>query len=347
MTKLVSNISWKPVSERGDEFAALIACDSSVDTTWQIQLQGTSYDNAFNLVPQYVCIDNSNNNSIATLSYGIFTGLQVQQFSRKTFKLPYNSPNIIIGSPSGIVNVYIANYANIIPDDANLQAIQTAAGQNVVYTFKTILNTTGQVATDGNKNIYLSNAVAQNYTLQGIIAASVPNGFYNPMIKNIGAGPWSIVPTVADGINGGTYTNAAPLILNQGDSIELRCDGAAGGWTARGHISFTSAEITIANAAGSTIAHGLGIKPEVELWMRNKTAELGYVAGQEVLIGNMLSVIGGSATHEGLTADATNIILRQNNGSETARSLQNLTTGTVTTITAANWRYFFKANAWI
>jgi len=110
---------------------------------------------------------------------------------------------------------------------------------------------------------------------------------------------------------------------------------------------FQSAQQTITNAAGLTIAHGLGRKPiSLQAFIINLTAELGYSVGDEVPV-NPAAAGGAAAALKGvsLRADTTNILVRFSDGGGSANTffITNATTGSTTAITNANWAFIVRA----
>jgi len=106
---------------------------------------------------------------------------------------------------------------------------------------------------------------------------------------------------------------------------------------------FESAEQTIALGANDVIAHGLGAIPRgCEVWLRNKTAQHGWVANDEVSVvkGHQLATVGGTGITIGL--DGTNITLVY--GAQRI-SVFVKSAGTTGVITVGNWRAIVRA--WI
>lgn len=99
--------------------------------------------------------------------------------------------------------------------------------------------------------------------------------------------------------------------------------------------SFESAEQTITGTSNTTIAHGLGAVPkDVQLYLRCKTAQLGFSVGDEIPISY------STTCNAQITANATNLII----------SILTATLGIIDrsvpqigTITTANWRLVARA----
>lgn len=108
---------------------------------------------------------------------------------------------------------------------------------------------------------------------------------------------------------------------------------------------YESAELTVNNGSGGALAHGLGVIPSlIKVVAVCKVGEDGYTAGMEVDISNTQPTwTSGTPYSVGVVvaADATNITYRQ--GSTQAFGVMNLSTGSNTFITEANWRLVIRA----
>ena len=113
-------------------------------------------------------------------------------------------------------------------------------------------------------------------------------------------------------------------------------------------MMFESAEISLTKGDTATVAHGLGVKPKrVEPYIRCKTAEGGYSAGEELLMNWV--VASGSTNANGISAsivDSTN--LRYVVGNDVSIYIPKVaaTTGNYFTITNANWKLVLRAWAY-
>lgn len=103
---------------------------------------------------------------------------------------------------------------------------------------------------------------------------------------------------------------------------------------------YVSAEQTISNAGGATLAHGLSVAPKfIQVRLVCKTAENGYSINDEVIWGTTYQ---GSDRGVAVALDATNIIYKYINGA-TPFSYFNKSTGATTPLTNANWRMVIRA----
>src|SRR6185312_12511398 len=94
------------------------------------------------------------------------------------------------------------------------------------------------------------------------------------------------------------------------DQVWFVADVTNARWLVNGLRSFESAEITIATSTVDSKAHGLGVMPkEPQLFARCKTAELGFAAGDEIMVGGLGADRAGGGKQYELTIDATNGVL--------------------------------------
>jgi hypothetical protein len=110
--------------------------------------------------------------------------------------------------------------------------------------------------------------------------------------------------------------------------------------------AFTSAEQTLTSAGSLTLAHSLGAEPTlIQVRLINKTAELGYSIGDEVIV-NPHQNVGGASVNHGLSVvpDSTNLNVRYGSNSQIF-VLIHKTTGVSTFITNVNWKMIILA--WI
>ena len=108
---------------------------------------------------------------------------------------------------------------------------------------------------------------------------------------------------------------------------------------------YVSPETSVAAGGTATLTHGLGAMPKaIHLSVVCKTAELGYVVGEEAaLIGNLLTGVD-AGTNISLQTASTSTTIRLKVGS-TGIAVLNMTTGVPALITAANWKIIVRAYA--
>ena len=104
--------------------------------------------------------------------------------------------------------------------------------------------------------------------------------------------------------------------------------------------SFVSSETAIpSGGTAATVAHGLGAIPSlVSVVLRCKTTDLGYSVGDEVQV---LSSSLSGAYQSTVYADATNVEFGLTTGSTI--QIYNQSTGSLSSITAGNWKLVFRA----
>lgn len=135
------------------------------------------------------------------------------------------------------------------------------------------------------------------------------------------------------------YANATEWVrINTGGDISLQL--GAGALRLNGHISrFESGEQSVPTTtfASNTLTHGGSRVPDVcRLVLRCKTAELGYSVGDEVDVTLHNHTMTDRAFNVWHSTTQTGYVWIT--GLNVAPSISHKTTGTMTTVTAANWR---------
>lgn len=334
MTQKISVLPWQQFSNA--IWYARVEC--SVVDTYEVSVRGNITNEIKNVLPQLVIVDNYANDEPCSFGYG-GVSFTVGRYTRQTFQIPLGVNAVVVTVGAAPVILTFFEKLDLLPDGADAFAIQQAAAQFVVYTWLTKSAGGSQLATDQNKNIDLTNVSAQNYNLLGIAANGIPNGWYNPRIRNVGPGRWSIVPAGADQINS-IYTNASPLLMSLGDKIELWSDGVQ--WRAAGVISYTSALIPLSAGAGAALPHGLGQVPTyLEGWLQCTTAEQGFAIGERVRWNHMY-VNSGQGYGIVQKVDTTNISYRMAAGANVISALHD-NTGAPVNYTNTSWSWQIKA----
>jgi hypothetical protein len=340
MARNVAVQTWQPCDSKGGVVAS-IPLVFATDPTWNVNIRNTSFrDVSVNVA--YVMVDNYANGLTQTVNMGPFT-YTVPAYNRAVYKIPPSSTTVIV-SLSADCNIILANEEAFpyLASAADEIAIQQASQAFVSYTWLGVAAGRNQALTDQNRNLLLSNAGAQNYSLLSIAGSSIPNGYYNPLIRNGGAGRWSIVPNGANQINS-IWTAANPLRLTQDDQVEFWCDGSQ--WLARGIISNSALSQSAALGATLTFAHGLVKEPEIaRVFLRCTTAEFNYSIGDRVFLTETGGYDGASQNNVTVLKDATNVVvIKPAAGSGYRIRDKNLRTTAV--ITVANWTIDIEAVA--
>lgn len=336
MTQVVSAITWTATDSAKNHYAAVVQCVAVTDTKWNIGVQGTDLSGA-PIQAFYATVDNTANNAICSIVYGPFT-FTVPPYTRRTFQLPVVQSEFDVLVIIGTVTVTFTNYPANVPDEQNLVAVQQAT-QNVAYPFITVIASRSQQNSDGNHAIVFAGSSPIIYSLSA--ASGNTNGYFNPTLVNRGSANVLITPNGADTING-FYTSSSPLTLSPGDSVIFGCDGTT--WWAEGNISFESAEFALTAPAVFSSAHNFRKVPKhLEVYLRCKTAEQGWNAGDEVLWSTVANNAQASLQSTSpVSADTTNVYFIRGgwNGSPI---LANKASAGTFTITLANWVAFVRA----
>jgi len=122
--------------------------------------------------------------------------------------------------------------------------------------------------------------------------------------------------------------------------------GSLSGTNSGDVVIFTSTEQTITSAGSLTIAHGLGVIPDlvkIRLIVDNVAGALGY-ADDDIVIMSIANLSSSSTTNRGVSIvpDATNLNIRYGSGGSVFR-LVHKTTGVSTNIVNGQWKVIFKA----
>lgn len=321
---------------------AVVPVDFATASPWNISCASSAYDGK-QIEAHWVTVDNYANGASVSISFSNLLTFAIAPYTRKTFRMPAVSNSVSISGSTGAINIIFWSQTNQPnPDDANLLAIQSSAAQNVSYPYVDLVTDRAMAAGDQNKRLRFTKATLLTYTLSGILASAIPNG-WNSFVQNRGSANVALTPAGADTINA-VFNAATPLTLSPNNSGTLSSDG--GVWQFEGTQTFEGAEIAIAAAGVSdpiALPWPATIMPTTAmLWMRCKTAELNYIVGDELPVGQLRTNGGANVFDEGLKfAIAGNAGLRM--GNSAARGVANYTTGNLVAITLANWRYFVRA----
>lgn len=223
MTKIIPSLSYVASSDNS-EYIATVEVDASVDSNWDISLQGAVDGGPQNIAPNFATIDNYSNDVNCVVTIGQ-RALTVGAFTRSTFQLPAGLKDITITVPSGETTVYVAQTSGGPPDDADYLAIQRAAMATTVFPWVTYTAPISpQQATDEAKHVKLVPVGgALSYELL-LISGNVDNGWFQK-ITNAGNFPALLVPNGGDTINN-LFSVANPFILYPGEECDFASDGA-------------------------------------------------------------------------------------------------------------------------
>lgn len=117
--------------------------------------------------------------------------------------------------------------------------------------------------------------------------------------------------------------------------------------SASGGLSvYTSPPQIIANAATFNLVHGLGKQPVfIEIYLRCVVAANGYAVGDEVIVFNVGTDIGGVPRGIALVPNTTNIYVRLPATDTEQFTVLHKTTGVLNAVSPVNWRLYIKAGA--
>jgi hypothetical protein len=107
---------------------------------------------------------------------------------------------------------------------------------------------------------------------------------------------------------------------------------------------YVSAETTIPANGTASLTHGLGAIPKsLFLSLVCKTAELGFVAGEEAIIGSVFTGVD-AGTNIGIQTACTSTTIRVKVAT-VGVALMNMTTGVPAVVNPTNWRLIVRAYA--
>ncbi len=156
--------------------ACTLSIDSTVDTTWNIALQGT--DKTGDLInAKYAVIDNTGINSTVYIEYGLLRS-SVSPYTRKTFQVYKDQNYLRIIVNSGAVPVTFTDFDPGIPDDVNQVATGIAAGGGVSNpaTFDTGFTDPG--ITLSGANLVATSNTAAHYSTSMVQTLRTTGKFY-------------------------------------------------------------------------------------------------------------------------------------------------------------------------
>lgn len=193
-------------------------------------------------------------------------------------------------------------------------------------------------------------ATSGTWTL-ALTAAATLGAAHFFWFTNSGSGTVTIDPNSTETIDGVTT-----LAVEQGESYLIFCDGSGfrtiggGKAAALSKAPYESANQAITTSGTLTLAHGLGVEPQiVMLVLECTTAEFNYSVGDRMIVN--LSMTGfNNGQDVGVEIDSTNVTVRFGDGAGTAPvgkifSLPNKTTRARAVLTNANWELIVRAFA--
>lgn len=234
--------------------------------------------------------------------------------------------DVIRGSSTGAAErLAVGTAGQIVGTDATDVAyvdIRPTLAKTAAYTI---------VATD-NRKVVLADATAGAFTV------TLPAAPATDMVLTVKKSDSGTNAVTVDG-NGKTIEGSATLpLVSQYDFLTIIYNGTS--WfILHKRISFTSTEQTVTADTVLDVAHPFGVMPDrAEVLLRNKTTELGYAVGDEIILPPGRP---GGLTDSGVTynKDATNVTIVQ--GVQITVHSQSTLNGAA--VTVGNWKWVVRA----
>jgi hypothetical protein len=126
MVQRISALSWVPMGANNTKRVAFIALNFATDPNYEIQLRGTATgdNDASNVVPNWLQIDNLANNALLTLTFGSVV-FRVQPYSRQNFPIDGTMQFATVNIPSGSASLWLSEQR--LSDDAENSVAAGAA----------------------------------------------------------------------------------------------------------------------------------------------------------------------------------------------------------------------------
>ena len=147
MTQRITSIIYQPTSTVNDACVFVQKCDSSIDSDWVVQTEGTDASGGSGeaIKAKYAIVDNLVNPTSCTINYGVLS-FGVAPYTRRTFALPDQAPTVEILLTSGIVTLTLCQNNMQVPDEVN-QLL--SSGGNTVGEYNPFFFCVGQVPVGG------------------------------------------------------------------------------------------------------------------------------------------------------------------------------------------------------
>lgn len=183
MTQYINQITYTPTSQVNNQCVAVVECDASIDSDWKINTIGNdnSGDVRGSITPVAVIVDNLTNSNTATIIYGP-QQYGVAPFTRRTFALPSNTPQIEVQVTSGVVRITLCEANMNVPDEQNQLA---SSGGNSVGEYNPFFFCVG-ITPVANQVLYT------HYFEEPVVYQPNFNGFQGGVDKTIGTNPAAI-----------------------------------------------------------------------------------------------------------------------------------------------------------
>lgn len=144
MVQNIAAVNWLDTSKVNNRRICITNCDSSIDTVWKVQANGTD-SNGSPVRALYAIVDNLENNASCRVTFGPQSYL-IAPYTRRTFALPDLTIEVGILTIIGIVILTLTEANMFIPDEVNQQA---ASSGIVAGEYNPYFNILGPTLTDG------------------------------------------------------------------------------------------------------------------------------------------------------------------------------------------------------
>jgi hypothetical protein len=217
----------------------------------------------------------------------------------------------------------------------------TLAGNQALGSTAIVTGTTASPGLSDNGTLYVATGAGFTLTLPAL--SGVFNGYRVGLRNRVSSGTCIANRSSTDTVESQGTTGLTSITLpSLSDQVWFIADATNSRWYVLGTRSFESTEISLATSTVDSQAHSLGIVPkDHRQFLRCKTAELGYSVGDEVGIEGPRDQATAQTETE-LVLDATNGVLLIGT-IQNQRAINKTTPATQVAITAANWRYFWRA----
>lgn len=130
MTQRIPQVVYTPTSQVNDECIAVFTVDSAIDSDWVFPTEGNDNTGAVTaIIAKFAIVDNMTNITTCRIIYGLQNYL-VAPYTRRTFALPDNTPNVEIKLTSGQVFLTLCQADMHIPDEVD-QFLSSSGGNTV------------------------------------------------------------------------------------------------------------------------------------------------------------------------------------------------------------------------
>lgn len=201
MTQRITSIVYTPTSTVNDACVYVQKCNSSIDSDWLIQTEGTdaSGGSGSAIKAKYAIVDNLTNATSCTINYPPLS-FGVAPYARRTFALPDQAPVVEILLTTGIVTLTLCQNDMQVPDELN-QLL--SSGGNTVGEYNPFFFCVGQTPV-------ASQVLYSHFFEEPVFFQPNFNGFQGGVDKLAGVNPAAsyVCPIYKNGVHIGDLTYA-------------------------------------------------------------------------------------------------------------------------------------------